>query len=103
MQTQLAKVELVVGDSGKRLDVLKQSLEDEVEDLKGENKELHDGMFSTINSVGQDSQVANDCFQAKMLKMLESFEARLVEVYQDVVICKKAIADGVVTMLEHLR
>lgn len=56
METQLAKVELAMGDSGEHLDVLEQSLEQEVEGLKGEIKELRDVMLSTINSVAHDAQ-----------------------------------------------
>ncbi|GMP83402.1 hypothetical protein CsSME_00037328 [Camellia sinensis var. sinensis] len=98
METRLAKVELAVGNSGERLDVLEQSLEQEVEVLKGKIKELHDSMLSTVNSMAHDAQVANDSFQAKVLEMLAQFEARLEEVHQDVAMCKKAIAGGAVTL-----
>ncbi|KAH7842726.1 hypothetical protein Vadar_008469 [Vaccinium darrowii] len=54
-----------MADSGEQLDLLEQSLDHEVENLKGEIKDLKEGMLGTINSVVHDMQQGNDSFQAK--------------------------------------
>ncbi len=99
MDTRLAKVELVMADSGERLDVLEQSLDQEVENLKGEIKDLKDGMLGTINSVAHGVQQDNESFQAKVMEMLSSFEARLEDMRKDWALCKTAVAGGAVATL----
>ena len=108
LEGRFVRLELGVADTKEGMDLLEQSIEKVVEDLKVQIQDLQEGMqSSSIHAVSHEEFVT---FQDRVLSMLASLKSR-VEVLtkdeeklrQEVVIYKTALSARVMTTHEALR
>ena len=108
LEGRFVRLELGVADTKKGMDLLEQSMEKAVEDLKVQIQDLQEGMqSSSVHAVSHEEFVT---FQDKVLSMLASLESR-VEVLtkhkekmrQEVVIYKTTLLARVMATHEALR
>ena len=108
LEGQFVKLELGVADTKEGMDLLEQSMEKAVEDLKVQIQDLQEGMqSSSIHAVSHKEFVT---FQDRVLSMLSSLESRVEvltkhkeKLWQEVAIYKTALSARVMATHEAPR